>query len=573
MSLLKKLHSWYVCVGRSLCVGNGDSVYPERRRHLPTTAIFMVLCLPSLPAQTNQALADSMVIVVNRNDPDSLAIGQYYASQRGIPESRIVELSAPTEETISLTEYVETVANPLLNALLDHEWVKGVKDGSKDHYGRERLSVSIHDISFVVLIKGVPLRIANDPALLEEDTANLPKQFRVNNGSVDGEVALLLAPPRTSMTALMPNPYFGKSSVAKTDANRVLRVSRLDGPSQAKVINLIDRTLEAEQIGLMGRAYIDTGGPHEKGDAWIRAAGEMVESAYFDTDFETSKRAMDYSDRLDAPAIYMGWYRTHAQAQWRAPKWPVPAGAIGFHLHSFSGTSVRDSKTWLGAFIAQGYCATVGNVYEPYLEYTHRPQVLLAHLMAGGNFGEAVALSLPALSWQSVAIGDPLYRPFKVSLEEQLKESKDTTFAAYASIRESNRLLATEGSEAAIAFARSRFVSQPSLALAYRLAQLYAAAGKEREGVEALKIIRYITKFSVDEFVLVQKIANFLHKHDESELALRLYKNILEERDLDKRLKISLYEGGAPVAQASGEAALSSHWLLEARKLKTPPKP
>lgn len=539
------------------------------------TRSVLILCgaLQFLSAQTHQELADGTLIVVNRNDPESLAIGQYYARQRGVPESNIVQLSAPTEETITVSQYVETVANPLLNALLENKWVKGVKDSSKDAYGRERLSVSIHSIPFVVLIRGVPLRIANDATLIEDMPDSVPIQFRVNNGSVDGEVALLLAPPRTSMTAFVPNPYFGKSAISKADANRILKVSRLDGPTQADVIRLIDRTLEAEQTGLMGRAYIDTGGPHATGDAWIRAAGAIAEAAYFDIDYETSKRPMDFRDRLDAPAIYMGWYHQHAYAQWRAPRWPVPPGAIGFHLHSFSATSVRDPKTWLGAFIAQGYCASVGNVYEPYLEYTHRPQVLLAHLLAGGNFGDAVMLSMPSLSWQSVAVGDPLYRPFKVDLASQLTGSGNSTFATYAGIREINRLLANEGSEAAIAFARSIFVTQPSMALAYRLAQLYATAGKDHEAVEALKIIRYITTFSADELVLVQKIANSLYKRGESELALSLYQNLLKERHLDKQLLISLYEGGAPVAEDCGEAVMASRWLLEARKLKAPPKP
>jgi hypothetical protein len=375
------------------------------------------------------------------------------------------------------------------------------------------------------------------------------------------------------MTALVPNPYFEKSSISPTDANRLLRVTRLDGPTKANVMNLIDRTLEAEEIGLMGRAYIDTGGPHVKGDEWIRAAGAIAEAAFFDIDYETSKRAMNHRDRLDAPAIYMGWYRPHAQAQWRSPRWPVPPGAIGFHLHSFSGTSLRSTKTWLGAFVAQGYCATVGNVYEPYLEYTHRPQVLLAHLMSGGNFGEAVALSTPSLSWQSVAIGDPLYRPFKVSLAEQLKFSEGSTFSAYASIREINRILVEEDSESAIAYARSKFISQPSLALAYRLAQLYANEAKDRDAVEVLKIIRFITKFSPDDFVLVQNIANFLHKYGEGEMAFNIYKNLLEERDLDKQLKISLLQGGARIAAAQNEPVTASRWDLEARKLKSPPTP
>lgn len=533
--------------------------------------LLLTLCVSSLSAQSNQTLAKDMIIVVNRSDPDSLSIGQYYARQRGIPETNIVQLSAPTAETITNAEYVQTVANPLLNALFDNDWVKGVKDRSRDRYGRERMSVSIHSIPFVVLIRGVPLRIANDPLLIEESAANLPKQFQINNGSVDGEVALLLAPPSVSMTALLPNPYFEKSVISATDANRVLRVSRLDGPTKADVINLIDRSLEAEKTGLIGRAYIDTGGPHAKGDEWIRAAGAMIEAAYFDTDYETTKGLMDYSDRLDAPAIYMGWYRQHPYAQWQAPSWPVPPGAIGFHLHSFSGTSLRQTKTWLGAFISQGYCATVGNVYEPYLEYTHRPQVLLAHLLAGGNFGDAVSLSNPALSWQGVAIGDPLYRPFKVGLDEQLEDSMDSPFAAYISIREINRLVAEEGSDAAIAFARSKFVNQPSLALAYRLAQLYSVEGKDAEAVQVLKIIRYITTFSSDEFVVAQKIADSLHKRGESELALQVYNIILKERNLDKQLKISLYEEGAPIAQARGEAVTASRWQLEARNLKSPP--
>ena len=375
------------------------------------------------------------------------------------------------------------------------------------------------------------------------------------------------------MTALVPNPYFEKTSISPTDANRLLRVTRLDGPTKANVMNLIDRTLIAEEIGLMGRAYIDTGGPHAKGDEWIRAAGAIAEGAFFDIDYETSKRAMDYRDRLDAPAIYMGWYRPHAQAQWRSPRWPVPPGAIGFHLHSFSGTSVRSTQTWLGAFIAQGYCATVGNVYEPYLEHTHRPQVLLAHLMSGGSFGEAVALSTPSLSWQSVAIGDPLYRPFKVSLAEQLKFSEDSTFTAYASIRETNRILAEEGSEPAIAYARSEFISQPSLALAYRLAQLYASEAMDREAVEVLKIIRFMISFSPDDFVLIQKIANFLHTRGESKMAFNIYKNLLEERDLDKQLKIALFQGGARIAVTQNEPVIASRWNLEASKLKSPPTP
>ena len=109
--------------------------------------------------------------------------------------------------------------------------------------------------------------------------------------------------------------------------------------------------------------------------------------------------------------------------------------------------------------------------------------------------------------------------------------------------------------------------------MAYRLAQLYASEAKDREAVEVLKIIRFMTRFSSDDFVLVQKIANFLHKLDEGEMALNIYKNLLEERELDKQLKISLYQGGARIAAAQNEPVIASRWDLEARKLKSPPTP
>ena len=51
---------------------------------------------------------------------------------------------------------------------------------------------------------------------------------------------------------------------------------------------------------------------------------------------------------------------------------------------------------------------SVGNVYEPYLHLTH-PGSLAGLLTKGYCWGAAVRLSLPALSWMGVAVGDPLY--------------------------------------------------------------------------------------------------------------------------------------------------------------------
>jgi uncharacterized protein (TIGR03790 family) len=544
------------------------------RISLSVLLFIAALLLPCAHTFAADPDAASVVILVNMDDRESVAIGNYYAEARGIPEGNIIALAMPTEETISLRQFVDEVSNPLLNALMDEAWISGVKARDTDRYGRVRLSVAIHKIRYLVTVRGVPLRFSNDPELLDESLPNLPNQFRFNRGSVDSELALLTGPPGSSMTSLIPNPYFEGKRVSPTDAQRVIKVSRLDGPTKPLVIRLIDRTLEAEKIGLMGRAYVDAGGPHAKGDEWMEATRDLLEAAYFDTSFEASKRLMGFEDRLDAPAIYVGWYRGHAYGPWLEARWSVPPGAIGYHLHSFSATTVRSrTKAWLGALIAQGYSATWGTVYEPYLEFTHHPHILLAHLIKGGNFGDAASLSMPALSWQNVAIGDPLYRPFKVSLDEQLRGSMDSAFSAYAPIREMNRI-AEERSEAeAVEYGQSQFSKQPSLALAYRLAQAYTAEGKVRGAVNSLKMVRFIRTFSRDEVVLVQKIASLLHRHGESQIALELFEKLLSDRDLPESLKIALLDAGAAIAGEAGNAMLASRWMLEAQELKQPETP
>ncbi len=79
---------------------------------LSLTALVYAFLSPSfatsLPAQTNAELAEEMVIVVNRNDPDSLSIGQHYASQRGIPESRLGHHAAPIKGAISIAQNANT---------------------------------------------------------------------------------------------------------------------------------------------------------------------------------------------------------------------------------------------------------------------------------------------------------------------------------------------------------------------------------------------------------------------------------------------------------------------------------
>ena len=534
---------------------------------------FVIFLFWVLPFVLSANEAERVVILANSNDKGSVEIAEYYAKKREIPVENIIALPMPTTETITVREYVDAIYNPLLAELIKTGWVKGARSDSADTVGRKRMSIGAHSMSYLVTTRGVPLRFSNDPALYEPETANLQKELRVNQGSVDSDLMVMAVPAQLPLTSLLKNPYFEKEYPTQQVTTSFVRVCRLDGPSVAKVLSLIDRTLEAEATGLRGRAYIDVGsGPNPQGNEWINAAGDHVEAAYFDTDFETTRTQMDFNHRLDAPAIYMGWYRADAYGPWKEPRWSVPPGAIAFHLHSYSATTVRSAtKRWVGPFVQQGYCATVGNAYEPYMQFTHHPHLMLKHLLAGHTFGEAAAYSYPVSSWMGVALGDPLYRPFKLSLKQQLTALEEGPWASYVIIREANRRKVEVSTEEALSYTRAMYIKYPSLALAYKLAELHQELGQPRKAVEALKIVRFMTVFAVDELVLVKQIADFLHKNGESEMAFTVYEKLLSEKYLGKSLRIVLLEDGSKIAQQVGKRTLASSWGMQARQLKQPP--
>jgi len=197
--------------------------------------------------------------------------------------------------------------------------------------------------------------------------------------------------------------------------------------------------LEAEKNGLLGRAYVDLGGPHAAGDRWLDATrARLVDLGYF-CDVNPPGGAFGAADRFDAPVLYFGWYAGTVNGPFLREGFRFPPGAIALHIHSFSAGTLRDpSAQWCAPFVARGVAATFGNVFEPYLEFTLRPDLLLARLVEGATLGDAAYFATPVLGWQGVVLGDPLYRPFTVRLEEQIARlgTLPPTLAGYAVARQ-----------------------------------------------------------------------------------------------------------------------------------------
>src|SRR5207244_4571779 len=74
----------------------------------------------------------------------------------------------------------------------------------------------------------------------------------------------------------------------------------------------------------------------------------------------------------------------------------------------FAGTS----DSLMGDLIRAGVTGVSGNVDEPYLDATIRPDILFPAYASGRNLAEAFYAAMPYLGWQSIIVGDPLCAPF-----------------------------------------------------------------------------------------------------------------------------------------------------------------
>ncbi|MGE9290847.1 MAG: TIGR03790 family protein [Puniceicoccales bacterium] len=515
----------------------------------------------------------TVVIVANASDENSVALAEYYAEKRSVPLENIIALPMPAAETVSGMDFVKTVWDPLTEALIEKGWLRGSIRSGRDDFTRLNAMIFGHKMGALLICKGVPLRVEHEDLFFTDaDSKRLPKPFQTTRSSVDSELALLAAGPYR-LAGPMRNPVYGEEEPSSFTLEKVVGVSRLDGPSYAAARRMIDSALEAEENGLKGRAYVDIGGPHKAGDQWLETVAEELGGTDYDLDIDRGRPILKASARFDAPALYFGWYTRSIAGVWKDLDLVVPPGAIAFHIHSFSATTIRKRNVgWSGPLVERGVAATVGNVFEPYLEGTHNPGMFLESLLAGKSLVEASLRSNRFFSWQTILLGDPLYRPFAVPLADQLKGIEPTDpFAQYVVIREMNRLIREEGEVAAADYGKRQFMNCPGFALALKTATLLRTHGRSVEALDLLSPFRYSVNVAPDEMAVVVGIAEEFDALGDTATALRLLEAMANSPEAPLDLQLSVLQIAGEVAKNAGEYVQAEAFRKEYELRKPPP--
>lgn len=438
---------------------------------------------------------ERVVIVYNAEDPDSQPLADYYAQKRGVPTNQIYGISIRVSETISRKEYDERIRDPIWRFLTRQGLLQQEPRTIMDPVLGEipGLSTVSAKVSYLVLMYGVPLRIDNDTNVVEKLPDKAPPEWRRNEASVESELATL---PTTGLriSGFVRNPFFrsGSGNFGALLNREMLLVGRLDGPDPQTVRRMIDDALTTERYGLHGRAYFDGRGLQDKGyvegDDWIRGAYRAFREAGYECDFDDRPETFDEDYPMTDVAIYAGWYAQNVVGPFLRPDFRFKTGAVPYHLHSFSGSSVRTRTAyWIGPLLAKGAAATLGTVFEPYLSYAPHIDMFFQRLLDGAPFLEAGYYSEPVLSWQTTFVGDPLYRPFAASLDEQIQrlEADHKPDVEWAYLRKTNLLVAQGDSTRAEELCRRKAAALHSEVLYEKLGDLLRAVYRNTEAIRA----------------------------------------------------------------------------------------
>jgi len=362
----------------------------------PDILFFVLLLLllpagvPALRAQTGE----NVLLVVNRSDPLSRRIADYYRPRRSVPVKNVCYLSTTSEEEIQWNVYEEQIERPVGDCLK--------KNGLTEN------------VLYIVTTMGVPLKV---------DGAGSGTQ--AEHASVDSELTLLYSKLRGGKyqrAGGTPNPFFMQRDATFGHPRfPIYLVTRLAAYDFADVKGMIDRSLAAHN---RGKFAIDLNSPNpEPGNNWLRNAALLLPKDRVVLD-ATARVLYNQTEVIG----YASWGSNddNRKQRWLHFQW-LPGAIAAEYVSTSARTMKRPPDTWtyttwedrehfyagspqglVADLIHEGASGASGNTYEPYLAGCARPDYALPAYFEGRNLAESFYLSLIYLSWQGVVLGDPL---------------------------------------------------------------------------------------------------------------------------------------------------------------------
>ncbi len=337
--------------------------------------------------------ASNVTLVVNEKSTLSKRLGTFYAAWHGLSPSQVCRITTIEEESVDRATFEKQISGPLGDCL--------------------RRSGRVESTFYLVLTQGMPIRVKGGA--------------KADGASVDSELALLyleIHGTRIERAGPLPNPFYRrKDQPFSHPAVPVYLVTRLAGYSFEDARKSVERCRGAKN---RGRVVLDLKADNDDdGNSWLRNAGILLPENR--VVLELSPKVVTEEKQVIG---YASWGSNDRARKSRLSGMEWLAGAIAseyvssnartFKMPPFTWTlgSWTDPRTFFAGtpqsmildYVWEGVSGIAGNVDEPYLIETVRPDQLFPAYLAGRNLAESFYLALPSLSWQSLIVGDPLCR-------------------------------------------------------------------------------------------------------------------------------------------------------------------
>lgn len=356
-----------------------------------------------------------VLVVQNANSAVSKRVAAYYLAKRKIDPKYLVSVRtadsslSKDNERISPSDYLSKIEIPVVNYL--------------------RTKKIANKIRYIVLTKGIPLRLSTDP----EDKSWVGQ-------SVDSMLAAVGTNSNMDMSfgergSPRINRYWGSEKKFSHAEFGGYLVTRLDGYTEADAKALVDRALSpvaSEKIVLLDVSPSKgVGDPDSEPAAVMDWAGNPLRSVSVDykdynADMIRLGRMLDShkdlkvitentADFVAGPGpitFYVSWgsndYRFTKQI-WQS---------LRFSSRSIAETAVSTSartmlkeeggQSLIADLIAQGAAGAKGYVTEPFLPAIASPSISGKMYLSGRNLAESFYAGSRFIRWKDIVLGDPL---------------------------------------------------------------------------------------------------------------------------------------------------------------------
>lgn len=366
--------------------------------------------------------ADRVLVIENAASPTSVEIAEDYRKRRGVKNLLKVTcqdsaLSA-SNETMPFTKFVEEIQTPL----------KAFLKGNPK-------------IDFVVLTKGIPIRLTDAP-------------FGMSNKqpSLDSAIACMGYEDRKDVIPIVLNDsgFTGKCWVNRfwNSTERFSHakfggylVTRLDGYTSEEARMLTLYALESEKAKPTGKILIDVAEGHGIGnlDLVPRAPAPegkldnkvINEMAYndWDADMVVAGKRLDVKgiptqvDRTDTFIGKLGELAGYCSWGSNDPKFDAKGysmlrfapGAIAETAVSTSGRTflpTSGGQSLIADLVSARVTGVKGYCDEPLLQAIASPTILFDRYTSGWTLAESFYAASRFVGWEDIVIGDPLCSPY-----------------------------------------------------------------------------------------------------------------------------------------------------------------